>query len=393
MERTMTGFFWASAAYTLVAGAKSYELSNHLGNVMAVISDRGELQSAQDFFPFGMAMPGRSTNAKHRYGFNGKETDPETGIQDYGMRWYLPNIARFPSVDPITKDYPWYTPYQFAGNTPIQAIDLDGLEPFGAFYSQGSRPNLTREQRLTWAPDLAYELLGGNRRQEQLPSWDQLGKNVSISPPNNMININETPSAREHNERISGLSNQFHVNPAATMAEGDLVNLLLGSFFKGRAPENIIFPTDGFGSEFLRNSPQVNEALDKYATNGTLSGKASTPNLASSLGNQFTGNFKLQDFIGSVDYKMELSSDKKTLTLTMTNVTSVTSGTLGKEALPSSYWPDGIVRTAPQGTPYANFAQTFSLTFKVEAVMATHGKKAETPQTAGEAMQMHSTSN
>jgi RHS repeat-associated protein len=81
--------------------------------VMAVISDRGELQSAQDFYPFGMAMPGRSSGS-YRYTFNGKETDPETGIQDYGMRWYLPNLARFPSVDPLTQKYPWYTPYQFA---------------------------------------------------------------------------------------------------------------------------------------------------------------------------------------------------------------------------------------------------------------------------------------
>lgn len=32
-------------------------------------------------------------------------------------------------MDPLTKDYPMLTPYQFAGNTPIQAIDLDGLEP------------------------------------------------------------------------------------------------------------------------------------------------------------------------------------------------------------------------------------------------------------------------
>jgi hypothetical protein len=77
-EREVTGFFWQSGTYTLVAGAKSYELSNHLGNVMAVISDRGVLLSAQDYFPFGMAMPGRSTAEKHRYGFNGKETDPET---------------------------------------------------------------------------------------------------------------------------------------------------------------------------------------------------------------------------------------------------------------------------------------------------------------------------
>jgi hypothetical protein len=32
------------------------------------------------------------------------------------------------SVDPLAQSYPWYTPYQFAGNTPIMAIDLDGLE-------------------------------------------------------------------------------------------------------------------------------------------------------------------------------------------------------------------------------------------------------------------------
>jgi RHS repeat-associated protein len=124
-------------SYTLQAGNKRFELSNHLGNVLAVVSAKkvqtdgvvwqAEVVSAQDYFPFGMAMPGRSPGA-YRYGFNGKETDPETGIQDYGMRWYLPNIARFPSVDPLTASYPWYTPYQFAGNTPIQAIDLDGFE-------------------------------------------------------------------------------------------------------------------------------------------------------------------------------------------------------------------------------------------------------------------------
>ncbi|MFO0508312.1 MAG: hypothetical protein ACK5YS_05520 [bacterium] len=32
------------------------------------------------------------------------------------------------SVDPLTKSFPWYTPYQFAGNSPILHIDLDGLE-------------------------------------------------------------------------------------------------------------------------------------------------------------------------------------------------------------------------------------------------------------------------
>ena len=36
--------------------------------------------------------------------------------------------TRFLSVDPIARDFPELTPYQFASNTPIKAIDLDGLE-------------------------------------------------------------------------------------------------------------------------------------------------------------------------------------------------------------------------------------------------------------------------
>jgi RHS repeat-associated protein len=83
-----------------------------------------------------MLMPGRGYSATeaYRYGFNGKENDNEVkgegGQQDYGMRIYDPRLGRFLSVDPIASDYPWYTPFQFAGNKPIWAIDLDGLEEF-----------------------------------------------------------------------------------------------------------------------------------------------------------------------------------------------------------------------------------------------------------------------
>ena len=75
------------------------------------------------------AMP---YGAAYRYGFNGKENgDDIKGIglqQDYGMRIYDPRIGRFLSVDPLTSKFPHLTPYQYASNTPIQAIDLDGLE-------------------------------------------------------------------------------------------------------------------------------------------------------------------------------------------------------------------------------------------------------------------------
>jgi hypothetical protein len=44
------------------------------------------------------------------------------------MRIYDTRLGRFLTVDPLTKSYPELTPYQFASNTPIQGIDLDGLE-------------------------------------------------------------------------------------------------------------------------------------------------------------------------------------------------------------------------------------------------------------------------
>jgi len=89
--------------------------------------------TAQDYYPFGMLMPSRTFSSdKYRFGFNGKENDNEvkgTGDQqDYGMRIYDPRLGRFLSVDPITNKYPELTPYQFASNSPINGIDLDGLE-------------------------------------------------------------------------------------------------------------------------------------------------------------------------------------------------------------------------------------------------------------------------
>lgn len=82
-----------------------------------------------------MLMPGRKysiANTSYRYGFNGKENDNEVkgegNQQDYGMRIYDPRLGKFLSVDPITKQYPELSAYQFASNRPIQGIDLDGKE-------------------------------------------------------------------------------------------------------------------------------------------------------------------------------------------------------------------------------------------------------------------------
>ena len=63
------------------------------------------------------------------------------GVQyDYGFRIYDSRMARFLSVDPLTSSYPMLTPYQFASNSPIAAIDLDGLA-LGAFGGMHQHPH------------------------------------------------------------------------------------------------------------------------------------------------------------------------------------------------------------------------------------------------------------
>ena len=79
-----------------------------------------------------MVQPGRKYSARsgYRYGFNGKELDRDAGaaVYDYGMRIYDGRLGRFFSIDPLTAKYKMLTPYQFASNTPISAIDIDGEE-------------------------------------------------------------------------------------------------------------------------------------------------------------------------------------------------------------------------------------------------------------------------
>ena len=125
-------------------GHKNYELTNHLGNVLTVVTDnisistidtiRSTVASASDYYPFGLQMPGRtvSDTVGYRYGFNGKERDPATEwgqtSYDYGFRIYNPSIGKFLSVDPLQKKYPDLSPYQYVANSPIIFVDPDGRE-------------------------------------------------------------------------------------------------------------------------------------------------------------------------------------------------------------------------------------------------------------------------
>jgi RHS repeat-associated protein len=128
-------------------GDRRFELTNHLGNVLEVVSDKkiptlsgsslsyfnADIKSYNDYYPFGMLLPGRHANTSdYRYGFQGQEMDNEIKGEgnslNYTFRMHDPRVGRFFAVDPLTKKYPDYSPYSFGGNKVIAYTELEGEE-------------------------------------------------------------------------------------------------------------------------------------------------------------------------------------------------------------------------------------------------------------------------
>lgn len=88
-----------------------------------------------------MLLPGRHGNSSdYRYGFQGQELDNEIKGEgnslNYRFRMHDPRVGRFFAVDPLSPKYPWFSPYQFAGNVVIAMGELEGLEGDSKFNMQ-----------------------------------------------------------------------------------------------------------------------------------------------------------------------------------------------------------------------------------------------------------------
>lgn len=130
-------------------GTKRYELSNHLGNVLSVVSDKkiptlagssleyfnADVLAYNGYYPFGMLLPGRHANTpSYRYGFQGQEMDDELKGEgnsvNFKYRMHDPRVGRFFAIDPLAWQYSYNSPYAFSENRPIDSRELEGLERY-----------------------------------------------------------------------------------------------------------------------------------------------------------------------------------------------------------------------------------------------------------------------
>jgi RHS repeat-associated protein len=137
-------------------GSRPYELTNHLGNVLATLNDKkigndssgfvnyyvAEVLSQNDYYPFGMGMVERKyvIGNAYRYGFNSKEKEGDIkgkeNAYDFGDRIFDPQLGRWLSVDVAAKSAPGWTPFRFGFDNPINFKDPNGQwEEDGHFWT------------------------------------------------------------------------------------------------------------------------------------------------------------------------------------------------------------------------------------------------------------------
>jgi RHS repeat-associated protein len=148
IEVEMIGATTGGSISSHVVGKKQYEISNHLGNVLSIVTDkvlskdwdldnivdyfRSEIVNASDYTPFGAAMPGRMSNASSsRYGYSGMEKVDEMhgnsgDSYDFGARMYDARLGRWLSVDPLATINAAWSTYCGMDDSPIALNDPDG---------------------------------------------------------------------------------------------------------------------------------------------------------------------------------------------------------------------------------------------------------------------------
>jgi hypothetical protein len=136
-------------AFSRTINLKSYEISNHLGNVISTVSDlkipvdisndnftdsySAIIISATDYSPFGAALDNRSFNKEeYRFGFNGQEMDKEVSESlniTTALFWeYDARIARRWNIDLQCKEF--NSSYLVFSNCPSIMMDPSGNDDY-----------------------------------------------------------------------------------------------------------------------------------------------------------------------------------------------------------------------------------------------------------------------
>lgn len=121
-----------------------YHYTDHLGNIrLSYFNGSGgtEVLEENNYYPFGLKHEGYNAlaaNTNYNYQYNGKELQTETGMYDFGARFYIPDIGRWSVVDPLAEKMTRHSPFNYAFNNPIYFTDPDGKSPLDHYLDKAT---------------------------------------------------------------------------------------------------------------------------------------------------------------------------------------------------------------------------------------------------------------
>ena len=101
-----------------------YYLTDHLGTVIMITDDTGNIIWENDYDPFGESRGEFGTDRRTKI-YTGKEFDEDIGLYYSNARWYDPSLGRFITEDPIKDGMNWYL---YCLNNPLRFFDPDGTD-------------------------------------------------------------------------------------------------------------------------------------------------------------------------------------------------------------------------------------------------------------------------
>ncbi len=142
-----------------------YNYADHLGNTRLSYTKNSagvlEILEESNYYPFGLKHSGYNditgATPSYKYKYNGKELQ-ETGMYDYGARFYMPDIGRWGVVDPLAEQMRRWNPYTYAFDNPIHFVDPDGRAPV---YDWNTGKYMDGDQEVSFEQALAYYDAGG----------------------------------------------------------------------------------------------------------------------------------------------------------------------------------------------------------------------------------------
>ena len=310
-----------------------------------------------DYYPFGMQMPGRKFNAagSYRYGFNGKEKDNEISGEgnsyDFGARILDPRLGRWLSVDPLASKFAWQTPYSSMDGNPIYRIDPTGMST---------------------TPPNEYEINGKTGEKKKIS--DLGGEDVDFNHYKGGVNDGKTEIVNTKTKESQWMNSSKNLKGYTRRTNETNWLQLYVEYKNGTGVEKSLIYGDQPMISDIKKSPTFKEAMQDFLESGEKKFKTAPFFNPVSAGKNMTAQF-----IGKANYNFYEIGDK--MVIVVIDSKSVTSETFNPviKNIESLNTPRENGKIIPESTTHQTYLFIMPTSIKKDYERTPYTNKGQPP--------------